>query len=233
MTNKRQAIVTVELMFKRINIRRGYTLIELLVVLAMIVLLTLFALPSYNLFRVNQEMKQKAEEIKELIQQAYNMSQNPEAGVLNYVLIFDQASNKVVLARDMTVDAQADPIDWVLKPENFVKEIALGENRTLTCPNSVPPGSPQRTLANAGLCAVMSCGGEGIQKQENSCVFLLPDSTDAIYDLEGDEFISYSGQTGLHFSVNDFDTGKSFSWPNLDDRNRFEINGLKTIYNDL
>jgi len=207
-------------------------MLELLIILAIIVLLTVFALPSYNYFRANSEMNQKAGEIKELILQAYNMAQNPETGVTNYIVIFDDDisssnHNSIILARDMTADAQADPRDWIIKPENFVKKISLGTGRSISCPNLSPSTSTK--------CGVMICPVGSVQKQEETCV-LLTDNNNDYYNLEGDTpQYPYDASSGLYFRINDFNTNpqKFFFWDGLNDTNRFEINGLKTTIEEI
>lgn len=198
----------IELMFKIKNIqkacpersRRGYTLIELLVVLAMIVLLTIFALPSYNSFRANQETRQKVDEIKELIQQAYNSALNPESGVIDYAVIFDESQNKVVLESYKTLDT----------PFSMVKEIALSANQTLQCNGT------------GGLCGVLKCDVTPQEQQENVCKLNDP-GNDGYYNLSNDP-----ASDTLTISVNDSDTNKYFYWDGLDNDNKFEITGLKT-----
>ncbi|MDP2337871.1 MAG: type II secretion system protein [Bacteroidota bacterium] len=67
-------------MFKR----RGFTLIELLVTVSIIVLMALIGIPTFSKYGDEMAYKQKAVEIKALIEELNVLSNNPEKGIIQY-----------------------------------------------------------------------------------------------------------------------------------------------------
>lgn len=80
-------------MFKK---NKAYTLIELIIVVAIIGIMAVFAIPAYMEYGKQSALSQKAEEMKQLVDLTYHLSQNPENGqVESYKLsiFFDNSSH--------------------------------------------------------------------------------------------------------------------------------------------
>lgn len=73
---------------------KAYTLIELLVVISIMGLLLVTGIPAFANYGKSSAFKQKADEVRELIEQTYNLSQNPEnASVKAYQVRSDDSTN--------------------------------------------------------------------------------------------------------------------------------------------
>ncbi|MEI8143181.1 MAG: type II secretion system protein [Candidatus Berkelbacteria bacterium] len=73
-----------------IVMQKAYTLIELLVVIAIIGLMAGIGIPAYSQFGKDVAFRQKSDEVKELINQAYTLSKNPaDSSVKCYGVRFD------------------------------------------------------------------------------------------------------------------------------------------------
>jgi type II secretory pathway pseudopilin PulG len=70
--------------------QKAYTLIELVVILIIIAILAVMAIPAFMNYGKKQALSQKADEIKQLIDQAYLLSRNPENDALSYELFADK-----------------------------------------------------------------------------------------------------------------------------------------------
>jgi type II secretory pathway pseudopilin PulG len=81
--------------------QKAYTLLELIVILIIIGILSVLAIPSFMNYGKKQALSQKADEVKQLIDQAHILSQNPEKDALSYEVFADKGSspNKFVLKK--------------------------------------------------------------------------------------------------------------------------------------
>lgn len=69
---------------------KGYTLIELIVVIAIIGVMTVFAIPAFARYGKNSDFNQKVDEIKILFDQGYLLSKNPEnSQIVQYEIGFN------------------------------------------------------------------------------------------------------------------------------------------------
>jgi prepilin-type N-terminal cleavage/methylation domain-containing protein len=99
----------------------AYTLVELLISLAIFALLTALAVPAFSRYSANTDFKQKADEVKELMNQTYISSLNPEnRDITLYSLNFFKSKIQLV---SITGTGQ-----------KVVREVVLNENAAFIDP---------------------------------------------------------------------------------------------------
>lgn len=110
------------------KVKSGYTLIELVTVMAIIILVTLAAIPAFNTYGRNQDFNQQIELVKQAINQTYLLSRNPEKNIHIYELVPGADDKSLVLRSHDSAGAI-----------QTVREIFLLENEVLQYPASDPP----------------------------------------------------------------------------------------------
>jgi len=113
--------------------QKAYTLIELAVIIVIIAVLATMAIPAFSNFGKKQDFNQKAEEIKQLMDQTYLLSRNPEKGALSYELVSDNTGtlSKFVLKKckaDIMADYRCNSNS---SEYEVVKTVSLLENQTV------------------------------------------------------------------------------------------------------
>jgi prepilin-type N-terminal cleavage/methylation domain-containing protein len=118
--------------------KKGYTLFELIIVMAIMALLIVIAIPAYNNYGKKQAFRQKTEEMKELINQAYLYSRNPQKEVARYEIIPSSSDKKVSLVS--CGSGEVDTVTGTCLTYQTVKEVTLTDKSdVLSC--ATAPGT--------------------------------------------------------------------------------------------
>ena len=83
---------------------KAYTLLELTIVIIIMALVAVLAIPASARYGNSQAYDQKAAEVKELMNQAYTLSRNPEKDVLTYSIAVNSGGTEFVLKRCFQID---------------------------------------------------------------------------------------------------------------------------------
>ena len=133
--------------------QKAYTLLELIVILIIIGILSVLAIPSFMNYGKKQALSQKADEVKQLIDQAYILSQNPEKDALSYEVFADKGSspNKFILRKCKTstqtnfrCNSNSEEIKTVSLLDGQIIQDPTNDSY-LACPAG-PKGSCQSTI---------------------------------------------------------------------------------------
>lgn len=119
--------------------KKAYTLIELAVIIVIIAILATMAIPAFSNFGKKQDFNQKAEEIKQLMDQTYLLSRNPEKDALSYELVGDNTStpNKFVLKKCTGMDNVT--FRCSAGQSSLVKEVKLLDGQSIQNSTSIDP----------------------------------------------------------------------------------------------
>lgn len=132
------------------NKSAGFTLAEMLVVIAIIIIISVLTVPSYNNFRRASQLRQAAQDVRQAIVDAQNMALAPKeipglGTPKSYVLNFQNpiaGRNQFTLYRDMNDDKIGDEVinTYILTEQNVVFDSispAATQNIAFSTPRAV------------------------------------------------------------------------------------------------
>ena len=117
--------------------KKGYTLIELLVVISIIGFMAVYCVPAFAKFGRSSDFKQKADEVKMLMQRTYLLSRSPEnTSVQAYRMIVE---GQAFVLQKTSLSVPINDADWtnvstVEKLDNNSSNPGLGKtDETIQC----------------------------------------------------------------------------------------------------
>lgn len=136
--------------------KKGFTLIELLAVLSIFGIMIVIGVPAFSRYGSNAVLLQKAEEMKELINQTYLMSQNPEQGVEYYKTKISQNEQgefelDLVVKKISNENEEALPIKTVGLSKNQSINYNASDSPYLLCYSSLEENKGCQLLPNFSL----------------------------------------------------------------------------------
>lgn len=142
---------------------KAFTLIELMVTAAIIVLMSVVAIPAFSGYGTKNTFKLQVAEIQSLINQASIMARNPEQGVARYLIKVNDVSPK-----DVSLYKTSE------SSGNLIKKIALPDTyRLSTSTNYLVCDSP------SNFCCPLTVVGACSSAPTNGTDFLTVSDTDS------------------------------------------------------
>ncbi|MCX6811995.1 MAG: prepilin-type N-terminal cleavage/methylation domain-containing protein, partial [Candidatus Berkelbacteria bacterium] len=112
--------------------KRGFTLIELLIVIAIILIMVVLAVPSFNQYSANNDIASKAEEIQSMLEKAYSLSQSPPTGVSSIYFYITNSSKIVCISTsDTNENCTSGVIDSITLADNMNLNSPAGDSNIL------------------------------------------------------------------------------------------------------
>jgi len=96
------------------NHKSAFTLVELLITATIVVLLALVALPSFGKYNRSKNLKDKAEEVKDLLENTVTVARDNEDYIATRYITYDSSSNALLVRQSSTPSG------------NIIKTVNLG-----------------------------------------------------------------------------------------------------------
>lgn len=168
--------------------QKGYTLIELVVILIIIAILAVMAIPAFMNYGKKQALSQKAEEVKQLMDQVYLLARNPEKDALSYELFADKSvtPHAFVLRRCRVI--MPNFLCDTSAPANYVevKRVKLLDNQIVQ-----PANDPVTSLP---VESYISCSSDPSQNCNSTPISIFDGN------IKGKQTVVYT--IGQPFSIN-------------------------------